>query len=508
MLGLKEDQFARDLAATYPRLSDVATRIESIRSQSSFGAWSEQVDEGVADHRSMAAKRVHQIRRALAVSSDRPLSWAELARQFLILGEDEKARRAMHAALKLAPSNVYLTRCAVRLLTHLDEHGAAAHLLQRDGGAMHNPWLMAADVAIASSMGKTSRNMKKALDILARDRTNGHQLSELASAVGTVELNRGSRKHGKELIRKSLVSPTENALAQAQWCVSRGESLAIPDAAWNVPSSHEAKAFAAYSAVEFSMMIDACVSWFAEEPFSSRPGTLASTACFIPHLREKSLAMATEALRYAPESSRLLNNRAVCFAYSDQPQAALMDIDSAIRAPDFSDYGVVLATLGLTCYRSGESTLGHDCYDKSIAHFKKIGDVESALRASVHFALEEARYNRAAGEKIFSDVRDRCSRVDRKRFPELQAIVQIADQVLVHETALQSSGDAKLHALSDMSAPAKEQLLSIETGLLERMIPKGMALTSSTIIGAGKSITLASSGDAGERLPTLSSNLK
>lgn len=473
MLGVEEDQFARDLAARFPRLMNVAARLSSIRGKGSTSDWSVPANQGVVDHRVLAAIRVHELRRALAVSADRPLSWSELARQFLILGEDKKARRAMHAALKLAPANVYLTRCAVRLLTHLKDDGAAANLLQRDGGAAHNPWLMAADIAVASSMEKTSRNMKRALDILARDRTNSHQFSELASAVGTVELARGSRKHGKELIRKSLVSPTENALAQAQWCVSTGESLAIPDAAWNIENSHEALAFAAHREVDFDTMMSACLAWFAEEPFSSRPGTVASIACFIPHLREMSLKLTTEALRYAPQSSILLNNRAVCLAYSGQPQAALVDLDAAVRTPDFKNYGIALATLGLITFRSGDPTLGRDCYNKSIAFFKERGDVESALRATVHFALEEARYDRDAGESAFRDVRDRCRRVDQSRFPELHAIAQIADQALAHgKASSKAADDPRSRSISDASAPAKELLLTLEKDLIER-IPMG-----------------------------------
>lgn len=486
MLGVEEDVFARNLEASFPRLSKAADRIALLSDSENAIASSAQIgqriaDHRIVDHREIAAQRVHQLRRVLATASDRPLSWSELARQFLILGEEKKARRAMHAALKLAPSNVYLTRCAVRLLTHLDEHATAAKLLQRDGGATHNPWLMAADVAIAASMGKTSRNMKRALDILALNRDNVYQLSELASAVGTVELDRGSRKHGKELIRRSLIAPTENSLAQAQWCVSNGESLAIPDTAWNVPSSHEALAFAAHSAVDFQSMVDACVAWFAEEPFSSRPGALASTACFVPNLRAISMALATAALRYAPDSVQLLNNRAVCLAYAGDPSAAFSDIITAINTPEFGSHGVALATLGLIGYRSGDQSLGSDCYRKSVTLFKHVGDVESALRASVHWALEEARYDREAGDKLFSDVRDRCRRVDRTRFPELHAIVDLADQTIGTDGVLQDLRIG-LDVTKGGLLPAREQLMHAENQMLKQISASLVSETTTSIV--------------------------
>lgn len=431
MLGLANDPLAMEIVATFPRVSSALAQARIIRAREGVSdpATPNQV-LSVADHRAFAGRKVHVLRRIVRTSSDRPLAWSELSRQYLILGQDDKARRAMQAAIQLAPDNVYLTRCAARMYTHLDEHGAALKLLHRHSRSEGNPWLLSAEVAISSSIGKTPRNIRHAQDVLVRNRANSHSLSELASAVGTVELNRGSRKRARELFAKSLISPTENSLAQAQWCVSGGESLGIPDAAWQVSSSHEALALAARSEVDFATMMDCCQSWFASEPFSSRPAVLASTVGFDATLRPRAKAFATLGLEYAPTSAALLNNRAVCHAYDGSTDLAFDDLSAAIKVPGFTMHGVALATLGLICYRSGKPELGQECYKKSIRFFNSCGEMESALRASVHWAIEESLFDYTKGERVFNDVRDRCRRVDRSRFPELSGVLAVAERII------------------------------------------------------------------------------
>ena len=476
ILGLDQDPLAVELATKFPRVPTALARARTLRVGE--GVTNPTVTDNVLtvdDHRAWASERVHHLRSVVRAASDRPLAWAELSRQFLILGEDKKSWRAMKAALQLAPENVYLTRCAVRMFTHLDQPDAALRLLQEHSGTSANPWLMAADVAIASVMGRTSRNMRHAHDVLARDRTNAHRFSELASAVATVEMERGSRKRGKELFMKSLSAPTENSLAQAQWCISQGELFAIPESAWNVSSSHEALALAARSHVDFAAMLTSCVAWFAEEPFSSRPAALASTACFDPQLRDRAKAFATLGLEYAPDNTILLNNRAVCYAYEGLTELAFADLGTAINTPGFTNFGVALATLGLVCFRSGQPLLGRECYDKCIDYFKRAGEMESALRASVHLAIEESRFDLAAGEKVLREVRDRCLRVDRSRFPELNAVLTVADQI-IPTAAPARAENAPMRAM-----PARDQLVHFETQLLER-IPSHFGVGPATLL--------------------------
>jgi Tfp pilus assembly protein PilF len=469
ILGLSQDPLAIDIAEKFRRVPSAMARARTIQATDvvTNPTVTPQV-LSVADHHAWASGKVHRLRAIVRETSDRPLVWSELSRQYLILGEDDKARRAMKAALQLAPDNVYLTRCAVRMYTHLDEHAVAMKLLHRHNRSEGNPWLLAADVAISSTIGKTSRNLRHAQDILARDRTNSHNLSELAASVGTVELERGSRKRGRELFTKSLIAPTENSLAQAQWCVSNGESLGIPESAWDVHSSHEATALASRSAVDFATMIASCRAWFAEEPFSSRPAALASTACFDPELRASAKAFATLGLEYAPANSDLLNNRAVCHAYDGSTELAFADLSAAINTPGFQHYGIALATLGLICYRSSEPKLGRECYEKSIHFFKNSGETESALRASVHMAIEESRFDLAEGSRVLNDVRDRCRRVDRSRFPELSAVLTVADRTIPTSTL------ANVSNLINQNVPAKNQLAHFEAQLI-RQIPEGLS---------------------------------
>ena len=462
LLGLAKDPLALTIVERFPRVSVALERSRRILDkQFTVSPSPEAKISTVEDHRAAASSKAHALRQIVHSSSDRPLAWTELARQYVILGEVEKAGRAMRVALHLAADNVYITRCAVRMFTHLDQPDIAIKLLHKNMYADSDPWLMAADIATSASMGKTSRNLRKAHDVLTLDRTNDHRLSELASAVATVELERGSRKRSRELFKKSLVAPTENSLAQAQWCVSKGDQLAIPEAAWRVASSHEATALAARSAIDFSAMMSSCRSWFADEPFSSRPAALASTTSFDPTLREQAKAFATLGLEYAPTNSTLLNNRAVCFAYDGALMSAFDDLRSSINVEDFDHYGVALATLGLILFRSGDPLFGRECYQKSIRILQRSGETEAALRATVHQAIEESRFDVGAGAVLLDSVREPCRRVDKSRFPELKGVLDVAEQTIPAQAPAAKPAFQVLR-------PAKEEFSEIEAAILRK----------------------------------------
>jgi hypothetical protein len=64
--------------------------------------------ESVDTHENFARQEISRLRRMLAENTGRPFCWSELSRNYLVVGEKEKAARAMNAALQLAKHNRYL----------------------------------------------------------------------------------------------------------------------------------------------------------------------------------------------------------------------------------------------------------------------------------------------------------------------------------------------------------------------------------------------------------------
>ena len=141
------------------------------------------------------------------------IEWIELARGFTTAGVNNKAHRAIRAALQLAPNNRFVLRSASRFLIHIDEKEAAHHLLTKAGITSHDPWLLASEIAISSSIGRTS-NLIKAARVKMEADIRPSELTELASALGTLEAENGKDRIARRFLRQALNGANENSVAQ------------------------------------------------------------------------------------------------------------------------------------------------------------------------------------------------------------------------------------------------------------------------------------------------------
>src|SRR5207249_5632885 len=161
--------------------------------------------------------RIAALRGRLKKDPRQALAWANLALEYASLGLRDKAKRAMNAGLSLAPSNRFLLRSAARLRLHLNEPEEARALLLRQPKTRHDPWLLSAEIAIATVLGKPSRLIRDGREMVEGAEFAPAHLAELASALGTVELLSGKTKAARKLFHRSLEAPTDNSVAQAVW---------------------------------------------------------------------------------------------------------------------------------------------------------------------------------------------------------------------------------------------------------------------------------------------------
>jgi len=383
------------------------------------------VGDSVDVHEEAARLEIHRLRRLLGETPDRPFCWSELSRNFLVVGEDEKAIRCMQAALKLATRNRYLYRAATRLFVHVQDPERALTLLRSGPGIGSDPWLLAAEIATATASKKTSRYIDIAKQSLLAPKLQEYQLSELAAAVGTVELMNGANKRARKLFNFSLVAPTENSLAQAQWAVEQESRILIPASAWQTPASYEAKTLALRRKRDWPNAISACAAWLAEEPFSIRPALVGSHMAFRPEHQRKMEQFATAGLRRDSDNFALLNNRAVARAYQGRIQDAYSDVQKALQhAPGRND-AHLMATLGLIAFRSGLPELGREYYELSIAWFSVEKKRASTAAAALYLAREEMRTNQSAIPLSVALAKDIARSSWAIRHPELIGMTEL-----------------------------------------------------------------------------------
>ena len=389
--------------------------------------------ESVDVHEQRSRGEISRLRKAVADDPDRPFCWSELSRHYLVVGQKKKAAQCMHAALKLSKNNIYLKRAAARLFVHVEDIDLSLYLLRSAPSFRHDPWLLAAELATTSMIQGKSRFVDDAQRLLASGKFSDRETSELAAALGTVELENGSIKRAKALFGASLSDPTENSLAQAQWACERESKIVIPTSAWLTPEPHEARTLASRHQHEWHDALQTCAAWLADEPFSVRPALMGSYLGFRPEHTSMAEQFATAGLRCDSSNFMLLNNRAVARAYQGKIKEAYSDVSAALQYRDARNDAHLMATLGLIAYRSGQPELGRSYYGLSIAWFKHLKDRMSIFSAILHQLREEIRHNSSSIDLAI----DMARRVKQSPFvvgrPEL---VGLADLVLQEASEL------------------------------------------------------------------------
>ncbi len=337
-------------------------------------------------------RRISVARRQLAEYPTNPVLWTNLALYYTILGLPIKADRSIRIALSLAPANRFVLRSAARFYLH-HNRGPLAHRLLTQSPLVHtDPWIMAAEIAVAAANSRTSDRIKAARRRLEAEQFTPFHSSELASAIGTLELKDGNRKVGRRLLRQSLESPSENSIAQASWLVRQThlqpESLGGVDTA----RSAEANAWRTYANAEWTSSLSHAEGWLNDQPFSSRPAILASyIATLVLEDHAYSEAITRRGLVSNPDDFTLLNNLSFALIQQgqvDQAKVVLQSIQTGALSPESRiTYD---ATWGLLYLRTGSAERGRRLYGAAIAAADRLGS-ERGATARIMLASEELR---------------------------------------------------------------------------------------------------------------------
>jgi len=332
-------------------------------------------------------RQIHDFRVRLRSDPRNALAWTEMARYYTILGLRDKARGAMRVALGLAPDHRYVLRVAARLAVHHGKFEEAHSIVARASRTPTDPWLVAAELATSGPAEVRPRLTKHAKRMLELGEFSPRSTSELASALGTLELRAGSDRKARRLIESSLEEPNDNAIAQGEWISGVLSSIEID--ANLLDESAEARAIRHGAAMDSEPALEAAWEWHHDQPFASGPGELGSYHASLSGMYAEGVAIAKAARIANPNEFLLDNNLAFCLLNLDRVDEAAEILNSIDRS-ELSERqrATFLATYGLLEFRSGNPDSGRLFYRESIRQDR---DPHHRAIATIMLASEEIR---------------------------------------------------------------------------------------------------------------------
>ncbi|UVT14971.1 MAG: hypothetical protein H8K04_14185 [Nitrospira sp.] len=277
----------------------------------------------------------------------------------------------------------------------------------RAAATKRDPWLVAAEIAVASAAGRTPKFVKTARELIESKKFHPAHIAELASALGTLELESGKVRLMKQLFRKALESPTENSVAQAAWISRRIGNWGFETKLLEAPRSYEACAWTSIMQQGWQDSLSAAEFWLSDEPFAKRPTVFGSwVALTMAPDFAKAERIAQHGLNRHKDDFLLLNNVVVALTYQGRYDDAMTYFErisvSESEGPHRATY---LATNGLLTFRLGVPDEGRRLYRMAVNEAKKKSQTLLAVWALLHLAKEEYRIAPIKGDEVLKEAR-------------------------------------------------------------------------------------------------------
>ncbi|MDF3885523.1 hypothetical protein P3W83_24155 [Cupriavidus basilensis] len=395
-----------------------------------------------ADLGFVAEDQIARLRRLLRIDPRNPVLLVDLAREYAAIGKISAAQKAMSTALGLANDNRWIVRMAARFMIHAGLKDQAHTIVANHPQVKDDPWLLSAELALAQAAGRAPRFWTRAKNLL-EGRLAPQHLSELACAVGTLELSGGNNKKAKRNFRQALMAPSDNALAQIKWAErTLRTSLATDSAVAGADRAFEARFWTDYYQGDMQGAFACAGMWRAEEPYSKRPATMRS---YIASLLDDSKEVAAAAklglmanpddntlqlnLIYAELSDVLELNEA-----DERPNVEAETIESFRRRlrrhlRDSHYAGHAYANLGLIHYRLGFPEAGAIAYRMASELAAAQNDPIQEATTRIFHAKEAILARSSSLEGVLAEARTAMLRV---KSPGLKFYLAKLELLLVH----------------------------------------------------------------------------
>ena len=318
----------------------------------------------------------------------------------------------MEIAVHLAPSSRFISRSAARLFSHIEDFDRAHKILVNNPWISKDPWIIASEIAVNSARGRNSRFVKRGKEIIASGNYHPFSYSEMASAIGTLEMQNGSRKLCRNFMNIALERPNDNSLAQAEWLLGENRDLSLCFGNYDyLKNKAEADCRYAYFKDDFKAALCSGIDWIADYPFDPDPIYFSAEMAYtFVKDYETAIDIIKLGLRANSYDIGLLNNLAYCYALSGNLEEAESILDRVdIKAMSLSNETKIclIATRGLVEYRKGLIENGYHLYIQAITKAKESGCEKSFIeKAMLNFIREEVKANPEFDKGLLSLIDD------------------------------------------------------------------------------------------------------
>ena len=321
---------------------------------------------------------------------------AEQARLYAMIDETNAAESSFARALAAISDNRHILRSFARFMVHIGQPEAALSKLRKSSAIATDPWVQAAEIAISEHHHVGSKVAKSASKMLDTLQVRNVHVSELATALATLEWHSGNRKRFNKRFKESLSYPSENALAQATWFFREvpGEvpeeksSLLVP----MLSQSAEALTYDLLKKRKWDDAVQSFSSWQSEESFSEHIAIEGSFyAISFAQDYDSAISICQNGLLANSNSHSLLNN--LCYAECRRGSLA-----NAVKTMErlksvysgWKSSPVYLATDGMLSCSLGHHGPGRSRYVEALKSAQANNDEALSRRIKMHWIQEEA----------------------------------------------------------------------------------------------------------------------
>ena len=355
---------------------------------------------------------IQKYRNLLRLESKDPVTWVDLSLVYASIGVREKAEKCMNVALHLARDNRFVIRSASRLWIHLKDPEKAYQIIVRSNRTKYDPWLLAAEIATGETAEITPKFTTISRRYLDDKKFDSNHLSELASAMATLELGAGNIRKARKYFTQSLEQPTENCVAQATWANHEKLTLRLETESLHNPKFFEAACRSNVQQGDWDNAIDQCWKWLFDQPFSNVPGINGSYLASVV-LEDYSTCkeFAEFSLRANPRDPALLNN----LAFSQINLNEFADAKNTLSkinidtAPVTSKVAIKV-TIALLITRNGERVAGRKLYEEATNDARKLKDQQLLSHVYTYYALEELSVSSQISNALAHEALNRLKR--------------------------------------------------------------------------------------------------
>lgn len=346
-----------------------------------------------------AKEEIHLKRKWLKEHPRDSLSWVDLGRAFVSIGEHDSARKSILTGLQLSNHNRWVSRVSSRFFISVNENDIAHKILKTNPNLTSDPWILSAEIAVAKSNGRNSQNWKIAKKLIDTIKSDFH-LTELNSCLASLELLNGNQKKAKPLFINSLKHPNSNVLAQAKWAerISDLKNLVDGEHLKKRKNSNEAKCWAYYEECDMESALKYALLWQEEEPYSGEPAILSSYIAALLDKYDEMIRIVKKGLIVEPDNVTLILNKyfaEVSKAEIENKEISIESvspilkyIEKASHSQDKETIAHAYANIGFIFYKLKNFNAGREWYEKSINTFLSINHPSQVLAEMNH--LREA----------------------------------------------------------------------------------------------------------------------